>query len=322
MAKRRELVPFGHKNPTKKQKVHTASSAKRYEAVSILAQVLFAMSAFNIPFNSWRALSFRRLLACAMTAGCVAAGCMVAGCIGELEDKAGIVEANVRLRPYPRNPNDPPRFGISSEADAGDDSSNDSDDADDSSDDMNNTPDDDMDDSSDDMNNTPDDDMDDSSDDMGDDADDDMDDDPDDDDADDTDDDADDDMDDDPDDTVPPPPAECGDVPRDILVNDMKCGGVACHGTADAPATAQVDFGSSGDIFERLKDANPDGTSTDDDCKPLKLIDTSSPDDSLMISKLLDEPPCGEHMPYLLMITEEEEECIIAWTRWEIDRHK
>lgn len=103
----------------------------------------------------------------------------------------------------------------------------------------------------------------------------------------------------------------CGDVPKEIFGVVGKCGSAACHGSSDAAPVAYSDLGhSTDDVTTRLVDMPGTGA-----CASYKMIDAEHPEDSLMLTKLTDSPPCGQKMPFGGMISAAERDCILAWTR-------
>lgn len=123
-----------------------------------------------------------------------------------------------------------------------------------------------------------------------------------------------------------PIPKECGDVPKDIFANPKKCGTANCHGgTGEAPnhaLGAVTDLGfSTEDVFERLKNQElSEGL-----CAGKSLIDPDNYEQSLLLQKLSDKPPCGFKMPYLgpaFAISEQDETCIAAWLKAKLGETK
>ncbi len=120
----------------------------------------------------------------------------------------------------------------------------------------------------------------------------------------------------------PPPPAgvqipdECRGVPA--LFSSPLCGG-ACHGSAATdgmaavPASLGVDLGTDEEtLISRLLDVPAPAGSM---CEGRLLIDTTNPEQSLLITKLSNPPPCGLIMPFGgLPISESDRQCIIDWT--------
>ena len=96
-------------------------------------------------------------------------------------------------------------------------------------------------------------------------------------------------------------------LPIDVEIDifSERCGNAACHGNSGVPA-AGLDLVTD-PVGARLVDQ--DGTM----CTG-KLVDSSSPSASLLISKLSDTPLCGTRMPLGLdPLTVEEQQCVEAW---------
>ena len=107
------------------------------------------------------------------------------------------------------------------------------------------------------------------------------------------------------------PPPGCEDVPTAIFGVELKCGGIGCHGTPDVAPLAASDLGNmTDDLVTRLPASNGTGV-----CADYPLVDVDDPDNSLLITKLSESPPCGSPMPAGGTISDEERNCIIEWTR-------
>lgn len=92
------------------------------------------------------------------------------------------------------------------------------------------------------------------------------------------------------------------DAPGTVLV--AKCGDVGCHGAGSGFG----DFGASAAAAEALVD-EPAGCNDD-----LLYFDSASPEDSLVVTKLEDSPPCGSPMPLGDdPLSPAEIECILDW---------
>jgi hypothetical protein len=86
----------------------------------------------------------------------------------------------------------------------------------------------------------------------------------------------------------------------------MRCATAGCH-AASSPAGG-LDLASP-DLAMRLADA----PATTASCSSETLLDTASPEDSLLYGKLLDPPTCGTRMPLGLPLDDDEIACMLRW---------
>lgn len=111
--------------------------------------------------------------------------------------------------------------------------------------------------------------------------------------------------------TMPPEPelpASCDRTPYEILTDPMRCGGAACH---TMPALEVVDFAATPNtLFGRLATTDGEGA-----CAGIPLIDLANPTQSMLLTKMSMDPPCGVAMPYfeITTIPAEEVQCLTDW---------
>lgn len=92
------------------------------------------------------------------------------------------------------------------------------------------------------------------------------------------------------------------DVHADILV--PSCGADGCHGAG----SSQLDLDLASEGFEaRLVDAPAQG------CDGRRLVVPGDPDTSYLIEKIEGTPECGDRMPIIGELTQEELTCIRLW---------
>jgi hypothetical protein len=100
----------------------------------------------------------------------------------------------------------------------------------------------------------------------------------------------------------------CTDAPT--VVFTPKCAISGCHTKADAPASGGLDL-ESADIGSRTRDVKSKGGA------PL-LINTASPDQSALYTKLKSPAPFGARMPLGgMQLAQSELDCVLTWVKAE-----
>lgn len=100
----------------------------------------------------------------------------------------------------------------------------------------------------------------------------------------------------------------CTDAPT--VVFTPSCATMGCHTKADAPASGSLDL-ESPDIVGRLKDVKAKGG-------PGLLIDSASPDKSVIYTKMKKPPPFGAAMPLGGATRPATElDCVLNWIKKE-----
>jgi hypothetical protein len=100
------------------------------------------------------------------------------------------------------------------------------------------------------------------------------------------------------------PAAGC---PEACEIIATRCATAGCHAAGAMPA-GMLDLGSD-DLVGRLSGMS----ATTAQCSTGTLIDTASPEESVLYGKLLDPPSCGGRMPLGLPLSDEEIECFRKW---------
>lgn len=100
---------------------------------------------------------------------------------------------------------------------------------------------------------------------------------------------------------VEPTPTEPCDAPSEVFL--VSCMGTPCHG---ANARGHIDLESPG-VADRLLDVTSD-------CNSLSYVDSESPGDSFLLSKVSEAPACGQPMPLGEMgLDAESYACLESW---------
>ena len=100
---------------------------------------------------------------------------------------------------------------------------------------------------------------------------------------------------------VEPTPTEPCDAPSEVFL--VSCMGAPCHG---ANARGHIDLESPG-VADRLLDVTSD-------CNSLSYVDSESPGDSFLLSKVSEAPACGQPMPLGEMgLDAEGYACLESW---------
>ena len=105
------------------------------------------------------------------------------------------------------------------------------------------------------------------------------------------------------------PSEACTGVVDDIL---LTCGNVVCHDPFSGGIGLDLDLSDRGALPESLLDRP--GTAA---CGEAPYIDATNPEDSLLLRKLDESPPCGERMPAgdRPALDDTQRACFEAWVR-------
>jgi hypothetical protein len=99
--------------------------------------------------------------------------------------------------------------------------------------------------------------------------------------------------------TSSPKPPMC-DV---VSAFERNCAGTSCHGTAEALTPGRVDLIYQLDADSLTESVYCDGL----------LIDPANLEESLLLNKLEAKPSCGLKMPPLTEMSKEDKDCIVEW---------
>jgi mono/diheme cytochrome c family protein len=110
-------------------------------------------------------------------------------------------------------------------------------------------------------------------------------------------------------------PRECGpavamptacDAPATVFA--LRCANAGCHTRDDSAGGLDL-------TAPFLRDLLTDKPSSSDQCEGQLWMDAEHPENSLLLRKLGDEPPCGDPMPPLGHLSDSEARCIEDWVR-------
>jgi len=100
---------------------------------------------------------------------------------------------------------------------------------------------------------------------------------------------------------------DCEAVMQDLL---LTCGGIVCHDPFSGGIGTMLDL-SNQDVLP----GSLIGLSSSVECGSVPYVDVDQPEQSLLILKLQDEPPCGNRMPDGARppLTDTQRDCFLAW---------
>ena len=99
------------------------------------------------------------------------------------------------------------------------------------------------------------------------------------------------------------------------MTKEKSCGIVGCHAGSNPAAQLLLTDDALRQAKDTLVDKPNKGATPGCGAGVQKLIDKAQPEKSLLYTKLLAQPPCGERMPNGGSVSDAQLSCVLAWIK-------